>query len=216
MESLSRVTLQREGRRQELQLNQVTVENIRRLFQVDPADAWLKDEYDGISYFPNEDGNFDLSSSSINSFSTLIVEGPILSSRGSNLLRPSVTLSSTSTPPTMSYILPPPPPFCSVITPRRAQTFSLKVVRAKLTSGRKATFEPLSQMYIELVESTANLDYIHSILQRRWSAGYTIVTNGIELEDSPATQGFVIACQNIVIHLFIYTGLAFWKKDIRS
>ena len=187
MEGVSRVTLQREGRRQELQRNQVTMENIRRLFQVDPAEAWLRDEYDDISYFPNDDGSFDLSNNT--SFSTLMVEGPVISSansRGGNLPRPSVTVNSTP------YNLPPPPSFRSVVTPRRAQSFSLKIVKAKLTtnSGRKPTFQPLSQTYIELVESTANLDHILSILQRRWGAGYTIVTNdGIELEDSPATQG---------------------------
>ena len=56
---------------------------------------------------------------------------------------------------------------------------------------RKPDFELLNQTYIELVESTANLEHIQSIIQRRWGAEYRIVTSdGIELEDSPATQGW--------------------------
>ena len=102
MEGVSRVTLQREGRRQELQRNQVTMENIRRLFQVDPAEAWLRDEYDDISYFPNDDGSFDLSNNT--SFSTLMVEGPVISSansRGATYLVP----PSPSTAPLTTYLL---------------------------------------------------------------------------------------------------------------
>ena len=47
-----------------------------------------------ISYFPNDDGSFDLSNSIL--FSTLVVEGPVISSansRGGNLPRPSVTVT---------------------------------------------------------------------------------------------------------------------------
>lgn len=45
-------------------------------------------------------------------------------------------------------------------------------------------------MYIDLLETIANLEHISSVIQRRWGADYTIVTSdGLPLEDSPATQG---------------------------
>ena len=52
-----------------------------------------------------------------------------------------------------------------------------------------AEFECLSQLYTDIVESTANVDYILTVVQRRWSEDYTLVTNdGLELLDSPGTR----------------------------
>ena len=45
-------------------------------------------------------------------------------------------------------------------------------------------------MYIELTEATAHLEHILGVIRKHWGAEYTLVTtDGIELEDSPATQG---------------------------
>ena len=57
---------------------------------------------------------------------------------------------------------------------------------------RKPDFQTTGQTYIELTESTANVEHIMSVLSQRWGSGYTLVTNdGVPLEDSPATQGLL-------------------------
>ena len=54
----------------------------------------------------------------------------------------------------------------------------------------RAEFTPTSQTYIDLLETTANLEHITDVIHRRWGSEYVLVTNdGLELEDSPATQG---------------------------
>ena len=184
----TRVTLQRDGRRQELHPNQVTVDNIRRLFQVNPAEAWLRDDIDDTAYFPQPNGSFN-----VTSFATLNVEGPAQSGPlpRSSLPRLSSAVTVSSTPPASPL---PTPLFRSVTAPRRTPSFNLKILKAKLTktSKHKPDFELFSQTYIELVDSTANLEYIKGVVQRRWGTGYTLVTSdGIELEDSPATQGIL-------------------------
>ena len=125
-------------------------------------------------------------------FTTLIVEGPIQSgslprsfSRSS-----SVTVSSTPSP-TVSHVPSQAPSFRSVTAPRRIPTFNLKILKARMTktNKRKLEFESISQTYIELVDSTANLEHIKGVVHKRWGTQYTLVTSdGIELEDSPATQ----------------------------
>ena len=76
--------------------------------------------------------------------------------------------------------------------PKGGANFSLKVVKATVTKqGRgKPDFQSTSQVYIELTEVTAHLEHILGVIRKRWGAEYTWVTSdGIELEDSPATQG---------------------------
>ena len=55
--------------------------------------------------------------------------------------------SSTSTPTA----------FRSVIASRKGATYNLKVVKAEMTKG-KVAFQPVNQTYIDLVESTANVE----------------------------------------------------------
>jgi len=53
-------------------------------------------------------------------------------------------------------------------------------------------FQPLSQMF-ELVDSTANVEHILGVIQHRWGSEYTLVTHdGLQLEESPATQGIYV------------------------
>ena len=138
---------------------------------------------------------------------TLVVEGPAQAAASSlpqanNLPCASSLVTVSSTPTTSS--LPPPPTFRSVTAPRWVPSFSLKMLKAKLTkNGRqKPDFEPLNQTYIELVESTANLEHILVLVRRRWGSEYTIVKNdGIELEDSPATQ--VLYDNNKCLHVCV-------------
>ena len=53
--------------------------------------------------------------------------------------------------------------------------------------GKSQNFN-VSMLYTDIVESTANIDYILTVVQRHWGEDYTLVTNdGLELLDSPGT-----------------------------
>ena len=59
-----------------------------------------------------------------------------------------------------------------------------------LSRSLKPDFFPQSQMHLDITNQTANLKYILEKIKVEWGEDYVIVTNnGIELEDSPATQG---------------------------
>ena len=192
------VTLERNGARHEVELSQVNTENLRRMFHVSISEVWLKDDITGKAYFPGEDGSFHLAD--IAEYITLTVEGPDLSQstslprRANPFQRSSLYSASSSTvSSTPSGTSPATPIFRSVVAPRKGSTFCVKIVKAKVKKGgnrKKPEFLPISQAYIELTESTANLDHISSMVKRRWGDQYVIVTSdGIQLEDSPATQG---------------------------
>lgn len=166
---------------------------------MNPSEVWLRDEIDGAAYFPLQNGNFDLQSQGVSRYATLIVEGPNVPvsttparnnlPRSQLLGQSSMSLSSTpgnqsSTPSTSSS-------FQSVIAPKRVPSFSLKVIKAGVHRiGKKIEFQPHSQTFIELVDSVANVDHILGVVQRRWGSDYTLVTqDGLQLEESPATQG---------------------------
>ena len=69
---------------------------------------------------------------------------------------------------------------------------------------RKPDFQTTGQTYIELTETTANVEHIISVLSQRWGSGYTLVTNdGVPLEDSPATQGLLFISYRFSQLLFI-------------
>ena len=69
-----------------------------------------------------------------------------------------------------------------------------------------------------MVESTANVEYILTLVQRRWGEDYIIVTNdGLQLEDSPATQGTVSIIVNVLFYnVRIIIGITFWKSPRRN
>lgn len=134
----------------------------------------------GNPYFPNSDGTF----SNLPPYAVLRVDGtrvPSSSGRGSSL-----TLSST--PASSSSSL---PAFRSVVA-KKTNSFSLKIVRANMhrrPSG-KPDFQALSQTHVELVEATANLEYIMTIVERKWPDHIIVTSDGLALDDSPSTQGW--------------------------
>lgn len=75
------------------------------------------------------------------------------------------------------------------------QTINVKVIQAsmkRLSSG-KCTFTHLSQTFVDVTESTANVNYIKNVVQKRWGYNYVLVTaDGLEIEDSSGTQGTCI------------------------
>ena len=94
-------------------------------------------------------------------------------------------------------ILPPMNPIAGVASSRKKEaTYSLKITKAEPTIreapelGKKPPrFTPISHMYLEITEVSANVTLIKAAIQRKWGP-YTLVTSdGVELEDSPGTEG---------------------------
>ena len=65
--------------------------------------------------------------------------------------------------------------------------------RIDLGRCRKFELQPVNQTFIELIEATANVEHILAIIRKRWGPDYLLVTkDGLQIEDSPATQGIYI------------------------
>lgn len=189
-----RVILRRNGRRHELPTSQVTTENLRRMFQVDVSEVWLRNDVTDAALFPGPDGCFN--EEDIADYSTLHVEGPDATSTDSPLPRRPSHLHQSSM--TTSSISSTPPPYRSECPSRgsskkAAASFALRIIRARLLTKKnkkKVDFETLSATHFDVTDSTANVACILDCVRKKWGEDYTIVTSdGIELEDSPSTQG---------------------------
>ena len=86
---------------------------------------------------------------------------------------------------------------------------------------KKIDFQPIHQTFIELLDSTANVEHILAIIRRRWGSDYMLVTqDGLPLEDAPATQGDliwlyrhydIVSYLAYLYNLCMHIGLSFWK-----
>lgn len=62
----------------------------------------------------------------------------------------------------------------------------------RLSSG-KCKFSHLGQTFVDVTKSTANVNYIRNVVQKRWGYNYILVTaDGLEIEDSSGTQGTLL------------------------
>jgi len=159
----------------------------------------LQDEADRTAYFPDENGHFNLHSVDIPRFATLLVEGPGLQTSQS---RPNSSLTLSSMQTTSHDTASLPPPSRSVVAPKKGAVYSLKIIQARMikSRGKKPEFHSLSQLYTDIGESTANVDYILTVVQRRWGEDYTLVTSdGLELHESSGTRGM---CTSIIDHVY--------------
>ena len=60
----------------------------------------------------------------------------------------------------------------------------------KKAEARRVTFDPIHQMYLEIRESTANVNYVTVAVMKKWGKGYLLVTaDGLPLEDTDGTRG---------------------------
>ena len=51
-------------------------------------------------------------------------------------------------------------------------------------------FHHIGQFFVDITEATANVNYIVSVVQRKWGEDHTIVTaDRLQLEDCSGTQG---------------------------
>ena len=196
---------------------------------MDPSGVYLKDSIDdSMMYFPRENGEFKLSEDGVLPYSTLQVEGlNFVGSRTPTRTTPTANSiltqsSSTSNPsgsstPIGSSTSYHGTSFRPVLARRPVPSHTIKVVQAKMNKGRKITFETLDQLHIHLTESTANVDSVVSTIQQAWGSDHIIVTSdGLRIDNSPATRGILICTVCSLVYYFIITGLAFWKVPSRK
>ena len=165
------------------------------MIQVDPAEVWLRADVDNRGFFPDDSGNFNLTEASLTFGAVLFVEGPNLGSSANSRLTVSSTAQSSSSGASASYKTnPPPPAFKSVIPAKQSKgpSYTVKIVKAEMERSRtgKVDFTQEAQMHVDLIETTANVEYVLSEVQRRWGDQYVLVTiDGLELEDCEGTKG---------------------------
>ena len=169
-----RVVLRRNGRRNELLFSQVNTENLRRMFQVDVSEVWLRNEVTDDTFFPDEDGFFS-SLTNVNHFADLSVEGPDSTDSPSSRRhgphhRSSMTTTSTGAPGFGT------PSFRSVVNPpvasstKKSPTFSLRIIKARMQKAknkRKIDFEYIGATHFDITEDTANIACILDCVKRK-------------------------------------------------
>ncbi len=157
---------------------------------------WLKEEYGSRAYFPESDGSFNIPNIILGS---LKVNGtPLVVERASadhHIVPPSTNPNHTISVATGSKsALGNSPIFKSVVAHRSRhenQSVTVKIIQATLTfPNGKANFQKIGQIYIDVVESTATVLYISSVIRAEFGDDYVLVTNdGLELTDGTGTKG---------------------------
>ena len=89
--------------------DQLSTETLRRIFAVSPDGVWLREEYTGRVYFPNNEGRFCVCETS---YSILCVEGPHVQTTTSVLRSNSLP----STPGPSSLVMSTPDPSSSLVS----------------------------------------------------------------------------------------------------
>ena len=87
----------------------------------------------------------------------------------------------------------------SPLTFGQVKTVIVKVFKAKVTrnGAGRLVFDKVGQAFITVEESTANVNYISSVVQKKWGPTFTLVTgNGLSIDDSSDTQGMQIIVLN--------------------
>ena len=122
-------------------------------------------------------------------YATLIVEGPAEEHIVSSQLpqyRPStggpIASLAGSTSSYTNTALTSGPPFRSVQYHKKGnKSVSIKITKAtmsKMANGcRKREFNAIGQTYIDLVDATANVEFVTGTIQKRWGSDFVLVTN---------------------------------------
>jgi len=175
--------------------------NIILFVQLDVTTVWLK-EIDGTrAFFPDASGSsFQFTNDVGRSITAFLVNG----------CRASATQVSTSAI-GGRYTTP------SVVCPSSLQTrvtsdrpifggkrgsgssVNIKVVKASMTRlpTGKLEFAKLGQTFIDVDESTANVDHISGFIREKWGDDQVLVTaDGLKIDDSSGTRGESPVCQH--------------------
>ena len=153
---------------------------------MDIHSVWLKDEVNRKSYFPDvlntKFEEFPINFGNV----TLIVEG-CEQRQSTNSPRPIVgsPLSAPSAAPRPSF---------SSSARKPSQSVTIKIVQAKMRclSNGKIEFTNVDQTFVDITETTANVNHLNFIIQRKWGTNHALVTaDGLKIDDCSATQGKV-------------------------
>lgn len=90
---------------------------------------------------------------------------------------------------------------------KKGNTINVKVIQAtmKRQPNGKYEFSSTGQAFIDVTDSTANVNYITNVVQKRWGSDFQLVTaDGLQLEDSSGTQG---ACHSSHVKLPLYINI---------
>ena len=152
------------------------------ILQLDSATVWMR-EFGTRIFFPDAaNTRFDLpvNVECLIVEGTTTVQGPSSASSGVQVVTPAATVYTSGNRPLFSS------------NQKKSQTFNIKVVQARLKwlpNGRPE-FKQSGQLFVDITEATANVQYVQSVVQSRWGPDYILVTaDGLQLDDSPGTKG---------------------------
>ena len=167
---------------------------------MDPTTVWLREEYGNRAFFPNSaNTSFDLPE--YTAF-VLQVMGTSLEQQHSRPGTPLAHIPAMEGPSGVSSR----PQFTSAFS-KKSQSCTVKVIQASLKRlpNGKCEFSHMGQLFVDVNESTANANYIRSVVQTKWGSQYVIVTtDGLEIEDSSGTQGRTVKSKLCIYWLWIY------------
>ena len=64
------------------------------------------------------------------------------------------------------------------------------------------SFQAIQQLYVEVHDLTVNVTFVLGEIRERWGQSCVLVTNhGLEIEDSPATKGYLHVLNFVQIHV---------------
>ena len=155
------------------------------LLQLSLDSVWLRESGAGggrASFFPdNRNRHFDFSADVGFLIQRLTVEGSAASGSSNRIFSSSSIIGSQR------------PPSTVVPVGNKKNSISVKIVQAsvkKSASGGRPDFKPLSQAFVDITESTANVMYLSHIIKEKWGADYVLITaDGMRIEDGSGTQG---------------------------
>ena len=149
---------------------------------MDETTVWLREEFGNRAFFLDQtNSHFTLP----NDASRLVVEGL------PQAARPAAAQVATPMPGPSGSGTTSPYPYRPFFHRSKSQTVNVKVVRAsmKRLANGKCEFANHGQTFVDVTESTSNVNYIRNAVQKRWGEEYTLVTaDGLEIEDSSGTQ----------------------------
>lgn len=82
--------------------------------------------------------------------------------------------------------------FSPVVQSRKEGRCSLRIVQADVSfdDSKKPVFSKTGQVFIDINDTTANINYITSVVQQTFGTDYVVVTaDGLKIYDSAGTQG---------------------------
>ena len=167
--------------------------------QLDPATVWLHEESPGNRAFFPDPGNtrFLLNDDVGILITNLVAMGSPVQTTSPATSAP-LRMPSASAEPSTSGLHVPQTQFTAS---RKAQSTNVKIVQAsikRLPNG-KMEFLAQNQTFVDVTETTANLHYVSSAIQRKWGPEYILVTSdGLKLDDSSGTQGMLSCSHNML------------------